>query len=490
MTMTPLTVALDVSDSRRAAAVYALRALALRLGLPFRLVPFNARPLLLYTEWAVPAVGAHLSIKLDPGLYDPWTRCAAQVFEGNTLWLRADADPREHDPIGATFRLLALLDEAQVSNEDRDALGVFADTALPAARQGVAGVALVEHQARDLWRRIAAAGLEGIPEISSPWPAGAGAAVVLSHDVDSMHLGAVSELAANLAKAVLRRDRRYLALFFSGTRYVGRFQANPFLAFKQWASWEREREMRSAFYLFVRPRGVRREQHDCRTSVVNQKVDWGQLRVMVDHGWEVGVHASIGSKDTANALTDAREWIEERLARPVVGVRHHYLALDWWRPHVTMRRQAEAGYLYDSSIGWRTRAGFRAGTCLPYEPFDTESQTTLAHTELPLTLMDNHVAGRGVHEGKVVGLGERLEEGLAAVREVASARGVLVINWHQEVFWDRHMHHGSVGLLGRVLEEARAWKGWYATPAEVASHWQRWSGQVLPRGSGLSLEDR
>ncbi len=471
--------------------MYALRELALRLGLSLRLVDASAQPDLLYTGGDPPDRPARAAVRLDETLFAPATKCQGVADRSNVLWVQEGAAPDAHDPIGAVYRLLTLLDEYHVPDEQRDRRGIFLDTALPPARLQTAAVPLVEHQARSLWGRLVAAGLRaGSPPLAI-WPGGKRIAVALTHDVDALHLGAAVELAANLAKGILRFDRRHLALFGVGLGYLGRFRTNPYVGFRSWQAWEQARDSRSAFYLFVRRPGVRHDPHDCRSSVDTQPVDWSELRDMVDQGWEMGLHASINSGRRAESLGEARRWLEERLERPVGGLRHHYLSLDWYRPHLTFRRQVDAGFVYDTSIGWRNRAGFRAGTCFPYEPFDPVAGGPVPLIELPLTAMDNHLAGRGVHEGKRVGLADRLAEGLAAVREVRDVGGVAVLNWHQEVIWDRLVYQGSVAALATLLDAlADGGDAWVATPSEVASYWRERSDRLLPRGSGFDVGDR
>ena len=65
--------------------------------------------------------------------------------------------------------------------------------------------------------------------------------------------------------------------------------------------------------------------------------------------------------------------VEERLERKVLGVRHPYWAIDWRAAWRTRRQHERAGLSYDGSIAWRDLPGLRAGTSMPYRPYDLEN---------------------------------------------------------------------------------------------------------------------
>ena len=95
------------------------------------------------------------------------------------------------------------------------------------------------------------------------------------------------------------------------------------------------------------------------------------------------------------------------------GLRHHYLRSDPARLAAELR---EAGLRYDSSIGWPSLPGLRAGTPYPYRLWDAERREPGAW-ELPLVLMDATLA-----EERYLGLGADEAYEVAVARAGAGRR--------------------------------------------------------------------
>ena len=233
--------------------------------------------------------------------------------------------------------------------------------------------------------------------------------MAVTHDTDAVNLGAPRELVTNFAKLVLRRDRTYADMIHSGLRHRRDATGNPLFGFPIWRELEERRRIRSTFYLFVRAAHLKPDINNCKSTVVEQHIDWRILRGMADAGWEFGLHAPINAQGSVDALIGGKRWIEDKLHAPVYGLRHHYWALDWRAPYKTWRRHVNSGYRYDTSIAWRDMAGFRAATCHPFRPFDPVRGKPLNIYVLPTCVMDGHVLGRGAGPGAdaVGGVGHR-----------------------------------------------------------------------------------
>ena len=190
---------------------------------------------------------------------------------------------------------------------------------------------------------------------------------------------------------------------------------------------------------------------------------------MQQQGWEFGFHAPINAKRNIDSFIQAKLWIEERLGRPIFGLRHHYWALDWRKPHLTFRKHVNAGFRYDTSIAWRTKEGFRAATCHPYQPFDPVYDRPLDLLEMPTCLMDGHVVG----EANAL---ERCREVLGRVRNCG---GLAILDWHTEGVCNAFQYAGWYDLLESVFDWLSAGDAWIAAPWEIAQHWRRRSKQLL-----------
>jgi methionyl-tRNA formyltransferase len=478
---------LRIPDAYMARARHALETMALQWGLPLRVISDRSRADLIYgpgdpgtgRENGSPAPAVH--VHFDPRAYDAAAIHARVDVEGHPAWAPAGTPAPEVDLIGGTHRLLAMLDESQIDERSRDRRGTFGCESLPAGRRGTTGIPFVEHHAAILLERL----MHDRPALAARreprWPSGKQWAAVLTHDTDAVRIGAPAEIVTNFAKAVLRRDPVSLEMVRLGLRHRGQVTGNPLFGFPVWREWERARGARSAFYLFVAPPGKRRDLNDCKSSVMDPGVDWGPLRAMADEGWEFGLHAPIHAKDDLDVFLWCKHMLEERLGRTVWGQRHHYWALDWRAPWRTYRKHVNAGFRYDTSIAWRDLPGFRAGTSLPFRPFDPERGRPLDLDVLPSSMMDGHVIGNPM-------AGPTLEAARALIETSRAAGGTVVFDWHTETASNRLRHPGYVDRLDEIYALARQDSGcWQATPWELVQHWHQ-RGRKLAVAADTPIE--
>ncbi len=370
--------------------------------------------------------------------------------------------------MASTYRLLTFLDEHQVDDGARDRRGVFRTEALPTGRRQVTGVPLVDDHAASLLRRLEQIRPGVVATALPKWPGGKRYAVVVSHDTDAVTLGAPRELLTNLAKLLVRRNRTYAGMVGAGLRYFRDPTGNPLFGFPLWRDLELEQRIRSTFYLYARLVRLKADLNNCKSSVVEQPIDWDVLRRMVDDGWEFGLHAPINARHDIDALAGGKQWIEEQLGSPVYGLRHHYWALDWTAPHTTWRKHVNSGFRYDTSIAWRDVGGFRAATCHPFRPFDPKRGKPLDIYELPTCLMDGHVVGRS---GDVA---VDVAAGLETVERVKERGGVAVLDWHTESACNVYEYTDTLTTLVGILEPLLAdTDAWFATAWEVSQHWHQ-----------------
>lgn len=479
-----LSIALRIPAEFDARARWTLGVLGTRWGLPLRFVS-SVRDAHVVYGGAPHDAGTAVPLPFDPAAYDGAGVGRAVVEPDGLRWIAPGvADPAHADLVGGAYRLLALLDEGAVPEVERDARGIFRVAALPPTRREVLDQPLVETQAGALLERVLARH-PGLAAARRPrWPGGAKWAIALSHDVDAARLGAPVEIFTQIAKALLRGSRDHLRLAGLGLSALARPDRDPWFAFDAWRAWEEARGMRSAFYVFHRAAGTPRDLNDCKSGLGDVPGGWPLLRRMAAEGWEFGLHPSIHSKDTPGAFAASKLWLEERLGRPVAGLRHHYWAIDWRRPARTLREHARAGFRYDSSMAWRDREGYRAGTALPYAPFDPESDRPLDLLELPCNLMDGHVL-LADPRGRRRETASALERGRRIIERTREVGGVLTPDWHQETAFNRLHVRGYLEALGALLGPRPAERdAWCATPGEIVEYWRTYSDGLLREARG------
>ena len=411
------------------------------------------------------AVRGAVAIPFDERLYDPHTVGAATVRDGYPVWGRHDAPSEGWDVIAATFRLLTLADEQQIDPAARDGLGNFLVGALPAERAAMVDEPLADNHAALLLDKLIKIQPD-LREAREPrWPEGKRYAVCVTHDSDAMHRGHPRELATALTKWLVRRQRVFLDMALEGLKYRHAPMANPSWGFDGWRDDEARHGFRSCFYLAVRPLGCRRRLNDCKSDALVAGIDWSVFQQMRGEGWEFGLHPALDAQRDLDEIVREKRALEERLGAPLTGIRHHYLAIDNHHPWETFRKHLAAGFRYDSSLGWHDQPGFRAGTALPFRPFDPDAEEALDLIELPLAVMDCQVAlgSVGTAEAQATLLADKVRQGA----------GVLVLNWHTETYCNRLLYAGYRTLYERILAPLLAdGDAWFATPNEIAGWWR------------------
>ena len=114
------------------------------------------------------------------------------------------------------------------------------------------------------------------------------------------------------------------------------------------------------------------------------------LRRIGERGHEIGLHASYESQRDPAMLR--RQFERLRAACALAGVeqedwgsRHHYLRVE---TPATWRALEAAGLTYDSTIGYSSIGGFRAGCCYEFPVYDLQSRRELRLRERPLVVME------------------------------------------------------------------------------------------------------
>jgi hypothetical protein len=231
--------------------------------------------------------------------------------------------------------------------------------------------------------------------------------------------------------------------------------------FAEFCALERDSGLRSAFYFAV----VRRHEGHPRDVCydVRRARYRNLLRRLSAGGWEVGLHASYLTRFGTPSI----EWQTNRLGaltgEPAGGIRHHYLHLDADDPLRTLAAHADAGLLYDASVGFSDGAGFRAGIALPFKPYDARMGQTRSFVELPMSIADMHLPR---------------EDRTAAVQAVARHLGIVrnlgglaALNWHVGHWLSAPAWSESYRVACRMLADDSS--VWVATPREIATWWLR-----------------
>jgi hypothetical protein len=182
---------------------------------------------------------------------------------------------------------------------------------------------------------------------------------------------------------------------------------------------------------------------------------WTALLVSKD--CEIGVHG-IDSWHSAAKGRDELGRIAAVSGESAIGIRMHWLLRD----QDTFRVLEQAGYAYDSTVGYNETIGYRSGTTQVFRPLGAQ-----ALLELPMHIQDGalfYSQRLDLHESEAW---ERCSELIENSRRF---EGVLTVLWH-----DRS--HGPERFWGdfyiRLVQTLKSLNGWFGTGAQVVGWFRK-----------------
>lgn len=316
----------------------------------------------------------------------PGFSCFVKTFEGSPLV--------HHGTIGKTPILLFTADLVRATIrilsgdlELKTGLDEYGrHLPLPGAVTSAPGVSfhfnLIENAVRYLYRKV------GVPLIHIPrWPESAPLVLFLSHDVDVVRKWTKKRLAyeALLSCRELFRLKggRFAAAVASLREAVeGR---DPYWNFDQLLFMESANGFHSTW--FWAPFGEEFEHRENSYDPVYRRKSseiTAMIRRLMDNDCEVAFHGTRSAYHDVRAFRRQIEFFESRLGFRFAGVRHHYLMFRHGR---TLETASEAGMIYDATLGFSDRPGYRNGIAAPFFPFPV-SHPAGRIVEIPLHFMD------------------------------------------------------------------------------------------------------
>jgi hypothetical protein len=256
--------------------------------------------------------------------------------------------------------------------------------------------------------------------------------IKVSHDVD--HVGIPFRW-----KAALRHSIRSRAVHQSLRDFISRLtgvEPAELNSIRSIAVASGKHGLKSAVYWKASPPGPRDSGYDPRHSKVRQIVNW-----LDAIGAESGVHPGYNTFRSPEKLRREVAILRETLGDRPLGGRQHYLR---WCPDSWIDWE-NCGLAYDSSVAFAEQIGFKAGTCVPYQPwlFPLNRQADLI--EIPLLVMDRTLlAYMRLNKDQAI---HRVNQIIERCRVVG---GVFTILWHNDAFLNPFYRDVYLGLLGSL----------------------------------------
>lgn len=178
-----------------------------------------------------------------------------------------------------------------------------------------------------------------------------------------------------------------------------------------------------------------------------------EIKKLMSAGREIALHGIDAWRDPVQGREELQR-IACITGETHIGTRSHWLYQDEQSP----QHLEEAGFVYDSSVGYNETIGYRSGTTQVFRP---SGATTLL--ELPLHIMDTtlfYTDRMDLPESRAMAL----VEGMIATSHKFG--GVLTINWHDrslgpERLWDT--------FYETILARLKSMKVWFATVSQAVS---------------------
>jgi hypothetical protein len=297
---------------------------------------------------------------------------------------------------------------------------------------------------------LLAAGRRGLL-FRSAHPGGADFSFALTHDIDYLRHSPLNRL--KMFRAAAKAVRRQPLSRIDGGRLLHHLV--------NWRAFDlallRDIEMHHGVRSVLNFSGYLPQAGDgLKCRLLNPDYDVRSLKLdkLLEH-FELGIHGS--------TVTPAhpRRYLAE-LARvathgPVRGGRQHMLAC---RFPDTFRTFEQAGFAYDTTMGFNDTCGFRAGGAVPHHPHHPQDLRPYPFFEYPLIFMDSVLTKDGIFAPQRI-VARTAELGVRAAQASMTAS----ICWHDVAFYA-----GSplADAYDQALATWRKQRGALLPPAELA----------------------
>ena len=207
--------------------------------------------------------------------------------------------------------------------------------------------------------------------------------VCLTHDIDSVQKYYSINNAIRSSASWLLKQRKFKKSYLELKEYFEgklNYKKDAFWTFEKIVELEKSRGFTASYYFMT----------SGKAKVDNlYNIDEERIRKVIDYldrnSMEVGFHGGYDSFDNENEFSDQIKELRKVVKNNRFGVRQHFLR---FKVPITWRIQSKKGILYDTTLGYADSIGFRAGTSIPFKPYDLEENKILELWEIPLIVMD------------------------------------------------------------------------------------------------------
>ncbi len=157
----------------------------------------------------------------------------------------------------------------------------------------------------------------------------------------------------------------------------------------------------------------------------------------------IGIHPSWESNKKQGLLEQEIGILGEIAGKSITRSRQHYLVINL--PY-TYRKLSALGIKEDYSMGYASKAGFRAGTCTPFRFYDLMNEAETQLVIYPFQVMD-----RTLKDYMKLQPAEATRKIDEMVSEVRAVNGTFISIWHNDTFSDRGEWKGWLEVYKQLL---------------------------------------
>jgi hypothetical protein len=157
----------------------------------------------------------------------------------------------------------------------------------------------------------------------------------------------------------------------------------------------------------------------------------------------IGIHPSWESNKKSGMLEQEIATLGKIAGKSITRSRQHYLVIDL--PY-TYRKLSALGIKEDYSMGYASKAGFRAGTCTPFRFYDLMNEA-----ETPLVIYPFQVMDRTLKDYMKLQPADAIRKIDEMVREVRAVNGTFISIWHNDTFSDKGEWKGWLEVYEQML---------------------------------------
>lgn len=386
------------------------------------------------------------------------------------------------DIIASSFFMLTRYEEVIVDVADE--LERFPVRASLACKEGFLDQPVVNEYMELLWSWMHS--LQPQLYRSHFWPDNKALAVCLTHDVDVLRLYrfsylagialrrlklllipksgmATSQLKENLAFVPAQNMLRVaLIMAYEFGRVLFKLKRDPCDTFDYILGLEEVYGFSSSFYFMACIAGT----YDLR-YILNNHQTIKTIRKIERNGCEVGLHGSYDSYKDIRKMAEEKGRLDKVVLNSNYGCRQHYLR---WKTPETWRIQSKLGLLYDTTLGFADRVGFRCGFCFPYKPFDVRENRVLDIWELPLIVME---ASFAYPDYRKLSSEAGYSELIRYIDIVKKYHGNFVLLWHNSSFDSRGKWMRKKETYDKLMKHISGQCAFVASGREIIEWWEK-----------------